>query len=223
MENFRIAAELVTPIIVNTLTLDGLLGAVIFDQLQDIELAHAKIPLRCRDGLFHASVAQFKARRQPGRQTLIAGLRASHDLNLDWIQKNPKDPDKPRNQLGLSRRSQFGNVMNSYATTEAQEVFWDAQGDPEAVLALLENTHFIGKKRTAGFGQVKAWYLQETDVDGVTDKALQPMRPVPLDRWDGDPNALRADAAWRPAYWMPQHRAICVVPQPGVPDQVAAT
>ena len=41
MERFTLTAELVTPAIVNTLTLDGLLGAILFDDLQDVDKAHA--------------------------------------------------------------------------------------------------------------------------------------------------------------------------------------
>jgi len=37
MDRFTIRAALVTPAIISTLTLDGLLGAVLFDELQDID------------------------------------------------------------------------------------------------------------------------------------------------------------------------------------------
>ena len=52
METFTVTADLVTPAIINTLTLDGLLGAILFEELQDVDRAHAAIPLRCRDGLY---------------------------------------------------------------------------------------------------------------------------------------------------------------------------
>jgi len=60
---------------------------------------------------------------------------------------------------------------------------------------------------------VRGWRLSESALDGVADAAGQPLRPVPLAMWHGDPDAIRADAAWRPAYWLPQHRAICAVPK----------
>ena len=46
MERFAIRAELVTPAIISMLTLDGLLGALLFEELQDVDQAHAAIPLK---------------------------------------------------------------------------------------------------------------------------------------------------------------------------------
>ena len=211
MERFAIRAELVTPAIISMLTLDGLLGALLFEELQDVDQAHAAIPLQCTDGLYHASMALPVGPVVFGKHGLIAGLRASHDLDLDLI-KRSKD-GQPHRHIGLTRRSDFGNVLNGYQTMVAKAIEWHAQGDAEQVLELLQDVEFIGKKRTAGFGQVRGWQLIESELDGVADKAGQPMRPVPLTMWRGDPQAIRADAAWRPAYWLPQHRAICAVPQ----------
>jgi len=211
VERFTIAVELVTPAIISTLTLDGLLGAILFDELQDVDKAHDAIPLRCRDGLFHASVALPVGMIEVGKHGLIAGLRAIHDLDPTLIKQGKNG--QPHRHIGLTRRSDFGNVMNGYQTVMAQAIQWHAEGDADQVLELLQDVQFIGKRRTAGFGQVRGWQLIETDLDGIADAAGQPLRPVPLPMWHGDPNALRADAAWRPAYWMPQHRAICAVPE----------
>jgi len=211
MERFTIKVELVTPAIISTLTLDGLLGAILFDTLQDVDKAHAAIPLRCRDGLYHASVALPVGPIERGKHGFIAGLRATHDLDPDLIKQGKNG--QPHRHIGLTRRSDFGNVMNGYQTITAQAIQWHAQGDPEQVLELLQEVEFIGKKRTAGFGQVRGWQLIESELDGIADATGQPLRPVPLPMWQGDANAVRADAAWRPAYWLPQHRAICAVPQ----------
>lgn len=211
MERFTIEADLLSPVIINMLTLDGLLGAVLFDELQDVDKAHAAIPLRCTDGLYHASAAQAVGLIESGKHALIAGLRATHDLDLSLI-KQTKD-GQPHRRMGLTRRSDFGNVMNGYQTLVAESLQWHAEGDAEQVLALLQDIEFIGKKRTAGFGQVRGWRLAESELDGIADAQGQPLRPVPLTMWQGDPDAIRADAAWRPAYWVPQHRALCAVPK----------
>lgn len=211
MERFTIKAELLSPAIINTLTLDGLLGAILFDELQDVGKAHAAIPLRCTDGLYHASVAQPVGPVEFGRHALIAGLRATHDLDLSLIERGKNGG--PHRKIGLTRRSDFGNVMNAYQTTMAQAVQWHAEGDADRTLELLQEVEFIGKKRTAGFGQVRGWHLIESELDGIADVHGMPLRPVPWTMWRGDRNALRADAAWRPAYWMAQHRVICAVPR----------
>lgn len=211
MERFTVKVNMVTPAIISTLTLDGLLGAILFDELQDIDKAHAAIPLRCRDGLYHASAALAVGSIAVGKHGFIAGLRATHDLDPELIRKGKNG--QPHRHMGLTRRSDFGNVMNGYPTIAAESIQWHAEGDPEEALELLQEVEFIGKRRTAGFGQVRGWQLIESDLDGVVDKDGQPLRPVPLNMWHGDTNALRADAAWRPAYWLPQHRAICAVPK----------
>ena len=211
MERFTIRADMVTPAIISTLTLDGLLGAILFDELQDVDKAHTAIPLRCSDGLYHASVAHPVGAIVFGKHGLIAGLRATHDLDPSLIKQGKAG--QLHRPIRLQRRRDFGNVMNGYQTVVAQAIEWHAEGDAEQVLDLLQEVEFIGKKRTAGFGQVRAWQLIESDLDGISDATGQPLRPVPLDRWQGDPNAIRADAAWRPAYWLPQHRAICAVPK----------
>jgi hypothetical protein len=211
MERFTITVGLVTPAIISTLTLDGLLGAILFDDLQDVAQAHAAIPLRCSSGLYHASVALAVGPVETGKHGFIAGLRATHDLDPSLIKQGKNG--QPHRHIGLTRRSDFGNVMNGYQTITALALQWHAEGDPEQVLELLQEVEFIGKKRTAGFGQVRSWQLQESALDGITDATGQPLRPVPLPLWHGDANALRADAAWRPAYWLPQHRAICAVPK----------
>ncbi|MEY4883509.1 MAG: hypothetical protein RIS34_1363 [Pseudomonadota bacterium] len=211
MEKFTITVDMVTPAIISSLTLDGLLGAVLFDELQDVDQAHAAIPLRCSDGLYHASVAHPVGVVELGKHGLIAGLRATHDLDPSLIKQGKGG--QPHRHMGLTRRSDFGNVMNGYQTLVAQSIQWHAEGDADQVLDLLQELEFIGEKRTAGFGQVRGWQLAESDLDGIADAAGQPLRPVPLAMWHGDPNAIRADAAWRPAYWLPQHRAICAVPK----------
>ena len=146
-----------------------------------------------------------------GKHTLIAGLRATHDLDLELVKQGKGG--KPHRRMGLTRRSDFGNIMNSYQTIVAEAMQWHAEGDPEHVLELLQEVEFIGKKRTAAFGQVREWQLMESELDGIADVTGQPLRPVPLTLWQGDSNAVRADAAWRPAYWMARNRAICAVPK----------
>ena len=98
----------------------------------------------------------------------------------------------------------------------APTIDWYAEGDTDAVQALLKDTHFIGKRRASGFGEVDRWSLEPDELDGITGHLDEPLRPVPIEMFHGDQSAIKADAAWRPAYWNPAHRAICFVP--GVPQ-----
>ena len=72
MERFQLTAQLQTPVIIGGgyLTLDALLGCILFEKLQDVDEAHKQIPLACSDGLFHGSL------RSPQRmQTRLPGSR----------------------------------------------------------------------------------------------------------------------------------------------------
>ena len=101
-DRFRISAVMVTPVIFTAhATLDGLLGALIFDELQDVDAAHAAIPLRATDGLFHASAARLLKVSSVRKQGFVAGLRASHDIDIEHIERNKAgDPQK---SLGLTQ------------------------------------------------------------------------------------------------------------------------
>ena len=60
-EQVKIEATLRTPIIIQGyMTFDALLGALLFERLQDVDKTHASIPIQCDDGLFHASAAQVE-------------------------------------------------------------------------------------------------------------------------------------------------------------------
>lgn len=210
-ERFRISAVMVTPVIFSAhATIDGLLGALLFDQLQDVDAAHAAIPIRSTDGLFHASAARLLGVASAHRLGFVAGLRASHDLDLALIQRNATGG--PHKALGLARRSDFGNVANTYIAHAAEVVEWTAEGDGDRVIELLRGVHAIGKRRNAGFGEVSSWHIEQADDDGVIGIDGCVLRPVPVETLGSGRAEVVADAAWRPAYWNPRHRAACYVP-----------
>ena len=82
-EKVKVEATLRTPIIIQGyMTFDALLGALLFERLQDVDKTHASIPIQCEDGLFHASAAQVEIIDRGGL-ALAANLKAQHDLNPD--------------------------------------------------------------------------------------------------------------------------------------------
>jgi hypothetical protein len=102
--------------------------------------------------------------------------------------------------------------MNNYTSFDAPEITWYAEGDGEAVERLLSGVTFIGKRRGSGFGEVSGWSVEAGDFDGVVGPLGDPLRPVPIEMFKGNTQALKLDAAWRPAYWHPDNRAICYAP-----------
>jgi hypothetical protein len=213
MDKLTITATLKTPVVSGGgyWTLDAILAAVIFDQCNDVEQAHSTLPLRDTHGLFHASAAILEP-IDSGRISFVANMRADHALDPDLITRS-KDGKRLHTKLGRTRRRDFGAVMNHYSIVTTPEVTWFAEGDGEAIQRLLEEVHFIGKRRASGFGEVTAWAVDQGELDGVVGVVGEPLRPVPLELFDGDPDSLKVDAAWKPAYWHPAHRAICYAPE----------
>lgn len=212
MERLIVTARMKTPLILGGgfLTLDALLASLIFDQTGDVELSHGTVPLLCEDGLFSASAALLEP-MESRKVSFVANLRAVHTLDPDLLLKNKFGG--VHRKVGLSRRREFGAVMNSYTSFDAPEVTWYATGDGEKVQQLLTGVGFIGKRRSSGYGEVKSWSVVSGDLDGITGPFGEPLRPVPESMFRGDRNALKLDAAWRPAYWNPQNRAICYAPE----------
>ena len=107
------------------MTFDGLLAALLFDELQDVETAHAAIPIRRTDGLYHASAAIMEASRE--RISFIAALRPGHSIDPDLILKNK------HGQLHRKFYTSLTNVLNSYSLLTAPTVTWYADGDADQI------------------------------------------------------------------------------------------
>jgi hypothetical protein len=211
MDRFAVTLRLASPLVTGGgyMTLDALLAAVLFDSGETVEAAHAKIPLKNTQGLWHGSAAVYET-LEVGRQAFVANLRATHDLTPDLVAKNKHGALHAK--ISLGRRRDFGPVMNGYQYLVAESLTWYGEGDSAAVERLLRTVRFIGKRRASGFGEVSGVEMSPSDVDGVVGMLGDPLRPVPLELFTGDKSAIRGDAAWKPAYWRPENRAICYLP-----------
>ena len=70
------------------MTLDALLAARLFDELQDVEAAHEALPVKCNEGLACASGAIYEP-ISVERIAFAAQLRAAgHSLNPELVKKN---------------------------------------------------------------------------------------------------------------------------------------
>lgn len=207
LDKIKVTAHLTAPVITGGgyMTLDGLLAALLFDELQDVDAAHAAIPIRATQGLYHASAAIMEPIER-GRVAFIASLRPQHGIDPDLILKNK------RGELHRKFDTSLTNVMNSYRMLTVPTVTWYAEGDAARIQRLLEPVQFIGKRRASGFGRVARWELEQNDLDGIEGPFGEPLRPVPQDAFNGDKSLPLVDAAWRPAYWRVEHRAACYVP-----------
>jgi hypothetical protein len=186
------------------MTFDGLLAAILFDDLQDVEAAHSAIPIHQKDGLFSASGAILEASRE--RVTFIASLRPGHSIDPELILKNKHGVLHRKFDTSLT------NVLNSYTMLTAPSVTWYAEGDADCISRLVSPVQFIGKRRASGFGRVSHWQIEPDEFDGIEGPFGEPLRPVPIDMFKGDASYPIVDAAWRPAYWNPIFRTACYAP-----------
>lgn len=207
MDKIKVTAHLNAPIVTGGgyMTLDALLAALLFDDLQDVDAAHAAIPVRKTHELYHASAAIMEP-IDKGRVAFIASLRPQHSIDPDLILKNK------RGELHRKFDTSLTNVMNGYQLLTVPTMTWYAEGDAEHIHRLLTPVQFIGKRRASGFGQVTRWTVEPDELDGIEGPFGEPLRPVPRDMFRGDKSLAVVDAAWRPAYWRVEHRAACYVP-----------
>ena len=212
MEKLTITAHMKTPFITGGgyMTFDALLAGILFDQLQDVEAAHSSVPVKCTDGLFHASAAMYEPLDQ-SRVAFVANMRAHHSLDADLFPR--KKNGASYRKVGRLRRGNFGPVRNSYDSVQVESLEWHVEGDNEEIFKLINPISFIGKRRASGFGEVDHWSIEPSELDGLTGFLDEPMRPIPIERFKGDTASLKVDAAWRPAYWHPANRAICYAPE----------
>jgi len=137
--------------------------------------------------------------------SFIAGLHAQHSIDPDLILK------KKDGALHRAFDSKLTNVMNTYRSITASDATWYVVGDASRIQALLNRVHFIGKRRASGYGRVLSWHCEIFDTNGLTSYG-DPLRPIPVDMFDGDRSLPVVDAAWRPAYWDMRNRAACYAP-----------
>ena len=222
MQPFTLRANLLTPVVIQGhLTLDAMLMAV-------LETGDVSNLIKLEDELYYASAA-FLVDPGPYKQraSFVASLRPEH--TPEWreiIRPNTKNPDAPpiQNQaesksssndlrIGLARQREAGNIISSYQATAASAVEWYATGDATAVLEVMKDISFIGKRRSSGYGQVAGWEVESGELDGVCGYLNEPLRPVPVDRWSYGGDWVPLEAAWKAPYWDVRNRTKCFAPE----------
>lgn len=219
MVPFTIRARLSSPVIrQGFLTLDALLMSVLGrGDVSDL--------LMCEADLYFASAGTVAVGAAQQTASFVASMRPEHTPGwLDVVTPNTANADlgfaegaKGRARLndlriGLSRQREGGNVINAYRAVSGAEIEWYATGIPEEVLAALKEVPFIGKRRTAGYGEVMHWDVQPGELDGVSGYLDEPLRPIPVDRWKLGGDWIPVEAAWKAPYWDVRNRTKCFVP-----------
>ena len=215
MQRLMITAILNSPLLIREgyLTFDGILASQLFDVIGQVDEAHAAVPIANTDGLFHASAALFDEVRPRRAVSIIGSLRASHDL---WPSMLMQKRGRVHAKISQGTRSSFGAVSNSFTEINARSATWYVEGERSLIEDLLlgdRRIYGIGARRQSGSGSVVEWQIDEGDLNGITGYDGEFLRPVPVQMVKTNQDRPIVDAAWRPAYWRPEHRAACYVPE----------
>lgn len=204
MKPFVLRAHLRTPIIRRGfVTLDALVMAT-------LERGDVTDLLKCEQSLYFASSGFAVDALAQQRASFVASMRPEHSPHwLEIIQSNTLDGDV---RVGLSRQREAGNIINAYQATVARAIEWYATGHAQDVLAAVQSIRFIGKKRSAGYGEVDRWEVEEGELDGLVGYAGEPLRPIPTARWTEGGDWVPVEAAWKAPYWDVRNRDRCFVP-----------
>ena len=223
LQTFTLRATLKTPVIMRGyLTLDALLMA----ELVTGDVSH----LLKRDAQLYYARAAFLVDPPEEKQkaSFVASMRPEHHPELrELIAPNTHTPNAPpllhthRSRgnvndvaIGRARRKEAGNILNQYVAHAAAAVEWYATGHAEQVWQVVQDIAFIGKKRSAGYGEIDAWQVIPGHLDGLTDDFGEPLRPVPVERWPTSATLIPSEAAWCAPYWDIRNRTKCYTPEP---------
>ena len=219
MKPFVLRAHLKTPLIrQGHLTLDALLMAV-------LERGDVSDLLHCEDHLYYASAATLAAVPPGVHAAFVASMRPEHTPGwLEVITPNTRNPRLPvpegaegRAKLNdlkieLARQRGAGNILNAYKAEVSPTVEWYGTGHGEVVLDVLSAVPFIGKRHSAGYGEVVRWEVEPGELDGLSGYLDEPLRPVPVHRWCLGGDWIAVEAAWKAPYWDVSSRAKCFAP-----------
>lgn len=208
--NIVITAMMATPVVHATggfATLDGLLAATVFERTGCIDTAHNKLPVEYRHRMPATSAATYNVIEMSGR-SIVGNLRKTKGFDFSLIARKGNGEDLVQNPFN----NDFKDIINHYTTVAAFSISWLACADADAVRDLLEPLKFIGKRRSAGFGEVRHWDISPTDDDPLLTADGRPRRPTPKGLFEGDTTLPTMDATWKPAYWDVANREQCFCP-----------
>lgn len=95
---------------------------------------------------------------------------------------------------------------------ETPRIDWFCVGSPDSLLALLNQCHNLGKKRSQGKGQVYRWEVTEIENDWSLYRYGRLTRPFPLELVDDPMGYDMMRWGWNPPVWLSQNQVTCLMP-----------
>ena len=181
-QNFVVYAELDAPVIAaGRLNLDSILAALIYRETQDLDRAHAEIPLARTDGIWHGSSAFFDLGLS-GETGFSRRMSDSEKESAVWF----RGGRRMRFSLFVdSQRGKYQNLLDSYSHLSTPAVRWFGRGDIQQVRELVSSMIYVGKKGGSGFGKVSEAGVEVVPIEHDYSMMFQgkPARPIPVEMW----------------------------------------
>ena len=185
MEFFRVAFELVEPVLVNrSVSFDGLLAHLSYRRTGNAGRAHESLPLAHTDGIYQASELLFLGP--------VVRRPVHYVMNPRWDRFDYGDLADgyggPRKKTVA--RDALKPTLDRYEAISARRAFVLGLGDVGEVEALLGDLDAVGKKSSSrAFGRFESVRIDRIDeapvAIGYTDFEDRPARVVPKKVWDG--------------------------------------
>lgn len=188
-------------------------GLVVDHHVQDLPLA------RCKIG----------GSRWHWQATCAEPVGPAVESTQHWAKRFDEaawEPAAPDGYVGkyITTGGRYRAHWTPLPVVEARALRWRCAGDPEAVQALLEGCHWLGKKRSQGWGRIIGWTVQDVGPMDLDVSARlhfgadgRPVRPIPIreaDMWAVP--ARPYPQGYRPPYWKAQREdgrmASCIHP-----------
>lgn len=155
MKPLHIKIELKSPVICSSpICLDALLGFSLFQETNDIDIAHNELPLKRTDGIWHASQIRIQGPVKMEEVTFFASLKEK-DQDIRSFSPNNKKGDE---YLFIdTARGEHKASSDKYSSYQSREniIHFFAFGDEDKVRELLRSNVFaIGKKHNHGYGSI---------------------------------------------------------------------
>ena len=181
MEAIKVSFELKSPLIFDMpISLDALLAFALYQETDDLHVAHEELPLKRTGGVWHASQIRMEG------PVMYQSVDFSMSLKESDMDKRLFAPGRSNRYSYIDQvRGEHKANLDRYPglVSKTNKVHFFAFGDKEKIEALLRSNVFsLGKKHQQGYGSISSLTVESADDDfSLYHPEMGVMRPIPID------------------------------------------
>lgn len=227
MKPLHIKMELKSLVICTSpICLDALLAFSLYQETNDLHVAHNELPLKRTDGVWHASQIRVQGPVKIGNVSYFSSLKEK-DQDTRLFAPNGRSKDYVFIDTLRGKHKATTDNYNAYQSKDSIVHFF-AYGEADTIRELLQaNIFAIGKKHNHGYGSIVKIEVNEIEDDySIYHPDFGVMRSLPCDSRlaseHGLPSKKNMDtelSAFAPPYYDTK-RELCYVPSSIVIEMV---